>query len=340
MYKLSDIKSLHLETTSKCQAKCPQCARNWHGGKLRPHIELDEITLEQFKEWFSSDFIKQLTNISMCGRLGDPIIAKDTLEIFKYLRETNNNLILNMSTNGSARNSQWWTNLAKLGVNVYFALDGLSDTHSIYRIGTNWEKVIENAKTFIKSGGQAHWEMLVFKHNEHQVDDCEKLSRQLGFVRFESKHTNRFDSTGMLKVLNDEGTPINIIYPTKKSEGMIGKIIKQKEQQEQLPTINCMVKKTNQIYISATGTVNPCCWTNIEHDCHTDLSRVDYMDLIGVWPNLKKQKLSEIFDSGYFDKIEETWTTSPLKVCKKNCGKFNVYYEQYRNDYLMLDTIT
>lgn len=327
MYKLTDIKSLHLEITSKCQAKCPQCARNWHGGQVRPHIKLEEITLEQFKEWFSSEFIKQLTNVSMCGRLGDPMVAKDTLKIFKYLRDTNSRIFLNMSTNGSGRNSQYWTDLAKLGVHVYFALDGLSDTHSIYRIGTDWERIIDNAKTFIAAGGQAHWEMLIFRHNEHQVEDCRILSKKLGFAGFLSKHTNRFKSEGSLNVLNNEGVTINIIYPTTKSNSLIGRIEKQKT--EKLPIINCMVKGSSQIYISATGTVNPCCWTNIEYDMHTEINRIDYMDIIGVWPNLNKQTLSEIFDSGYFDKIEQTWSTKPLKVCTKNCGKFNVYYEQY-----------
>jgi hypothetical protein len=257
------------------------------------------------------------------------MVAKDTLKIFKYLRDTNSGIFLNMSTNGSGRNSEYWTDLAKLDVHVWFALDGLEDTHSIYRIGTDWKRIINNAKTFINAGGKAHWEMIIFRHNEHQVEDCEKLSKSLNFVGFLAKYTNRFKSEGSLNVLNNEGVTVNIIYPTTKSYNMVNKIEKQKKDEK--PSINCMVKGTSQIYISATGTVNPCCWTNIEYDMHTEINRIDYMDKIGIWPNLNNQTLIEIFDSGYFDKIEQTWSTKPLKVCTKNCGKFNVYYEQYNN---------
>ena len=77
----------------------------------------------------------------MCGNLGDPIVAKDTLEIFKYLRENNDNMLLHMHTNGSGRSVKWWTELASLNVFVIFGIDGLGDTHSLYRINTNWDKL-------------------------------------------------------------------------------------------------------------------------------------------------------------------------------------------------------
>lgn len=320
MYRFDDITSIHLEITSKCQAKCPMCSRNLQGGKVNPMIELEEITLEQFKEWFPEDFVKQLRNLYMCGNLGDPIVAKDTLEIFKYLREVNPEMSLRMHTNGSGRNVKWWTELAGLGVRVIFGIDGLGDTHSIYRINTSWEKIIENAKAFIAAGGWARWDMIVFKHNEHQVEDCRSLSQELGFAEFTVKHTSRFRD-GKLNVLDDEGKTINILYPTSLSHAMIDKVKKAKE--EVLPTIHCKVKGDNQIYVSATGTVTPCCWTDMEHDVPMSISRIDYLDVIGHWPNLKKSTLLEIFESGYFDKIEQAWTTCGLKACSKQCGSFD-----------------
>ena len=39
----------------------------------------------------------------MCGNLGDPIVAKDTLEIFKYFREHNPTMWLSMNTNAGAK---------------------------------------------------------------------------------------------------------------------------------------------------------------------------------------------------------------------------------------------
>lgn len=326
MYSLNDIKSVHLEITSKCQAKCPMCPRNMQGGVLNPFVELTEITLEQFKEWFPVNFIKQLNHLYMCGNLGDPMIAKDTTEIFRYLRENNQTITLNMHTNGSGRNDKWWKDLAELNVSVIFGIDGLADTHSIYRINTDFNKIIKNAKTFIDHGGNARWDMIVFQHNEHQVEDCRELSKELGFNEFTVKHTSRFRN-GKLNVLNDEGKTINILYPTLSSKNMIPKI-KQAES-EILPNINCKVVEYNQIYVGADGTVTPCCWINIKHEELTSSARYEYLDTIGYWPNLKKQTLTEIFDSGYFASIEKTWTTCGLKICSRQCGSFDKLNAQW-----------
>ena len=108
MYNLSDIRSIHFEITSKCQARCPMCPRRIKGGPLRPGMVLDEVDLKTFITWFPKDFIQQLNNLFMCGNLGDPLIAKDTLKIFKYLRQINPSISLEMHTNGSGRSKKWW----------------------------------------------------------------------------------------------------------------------------------------------------------------------------------------------------------------------------------------
>jgi MoaA/NifB/PqqE/SkfB family radical SAM enzyme len=326
MYNFEDVKSVHLEVTTKCQAKCPMCSRNMQGGKVNPMLQLEEISIQQFKKWFPLDFIKQLKKLFMCGNYGDPIVAKDTLEIFRYLRENNKSMILHMHTNGSGRNSNWWKELAMLKVKVIFGIDGLSDTHSIYRINTDWQKIIENAKTFISAGGQARWDMIVFRHNEHQVDDCRQLSKDLGFVEFTVKHTSRFRD-GKLNVLNDEGKTINVLYPTSLSHSMIDKIQTAKE--DVLPTIHCKAKAETQIYVSATGNVTPCCWTDLQFDVPVAVARIDYLDTIGYWPNLKNSSIREIFDSGYFNEIENAWSTCGLKACSKQCGSFDKMNAQW-----------
>ena len=131
MYNYKDIKSIHLEVTSKCQARCPMCPRRLQGGPLLDSLYLEEITLDIFKKWFPVDFIHQLEHVYMCGNLGDPIIAKDTLKIFRYMRELNPDMSLQMHTNGSGRTEKWWTELAELKVKTVFGIDGLQDTHAL-----------------------------------------------------------------------------------------------------------------------------------------------------------------------------------------------------------------
>ena len=326
MYNYTDIKSIHLEVTSKCQAKCPMCPRRIGGGPLDPYITLDEITLDQFRDWFPPDFIQQLNHLNMCGNLGDPIIAKDTLEIYRYLRATNPTMALHMHTNGSARSDRWWTELAHERVEVVFGIDGLSDTHHLYRIGTNWHTIIDNAKTFINAGGIARWDMIVFGHNEHQVDECKRLSQEIGFKNFYVKHTSRFKD-GKFNVIDDRGKTTHILYPTTKSESMIDKI--KTAQNESLPTISCKAKRDHQIYVGASGNVSPCCWLDLEWLPPQSFSRIDYMDKIDHFPNLKNNTLKEIFESNHFEKISSCWNTTGLKECGKQCGSFDKLGEQY-----------
>lgn len=328
MYRYQDVKEIHLEVTSKCQARCPMCPRRISGGVLNPFITLDEITLEQFQLWFPADFVKQLTKLFMCGNLGDPIIAEDTLEIFKYLRDNNPSINLSMHTNGSARNIKWWSDLAALDVHVTFGIDGLADTHHLYRISTDWHKIIENAGAFINNGGRADWHMLVFKHNEHQIDDCKKTSVDMGFKNFIPKHTSRFQGEKW-PVLDNTGYPVYYLEPTTKSKNMIPLIQEAKETKS--PTIICKAKTQSQIYVSANGNVSPCCWLDFEWILPSQDSRIEYMERIKFFPNLNNTSLAEIFNSQYFDKIEETWNNSPLQECSKQCGAFDRLGAQFEN---------
>ncbi len=326
MYQLSDIHSIHFEVTSKCQARCPMCPRRIHGGPLLPGVDLEEITLTNFIKWFDVDFIRQLNHFNMCGNLGDPIIAVDTLEIFDYLREHNPYMALQMHTNGSGRSVEWWQALAELKVKVIFGLDGLKDTHSLYRINTDWQKIIDNAQEFIKAGGDARWDMLVFKHNEHQVDDCEKLSKELGFKGFSIKHTTRFKD-GKLDVIDDDYNVTHTLYPTQQSKDMIAKV--KTAERELLPTITCKAKKDSQLYISASGNVSPCCWLDLEWVPEISVSRIDYMSKIKKFPNLHKTSLRGIFDSEFFSTISGCWSTTGLKECSRQCGSFDKLNEQF-----------
>ena len=327
MYRYNEIKEIHLEITTKCQARCPQCPRRVPGGGiLNPFITLDEVSLEQFKTWFSEDFLKQLTKLFMCGNLGDPVVARDTLAIFEYLREINPNILLAMNTNGSARDKHFWQRLGELDLDIMFGIDGLADTHHLYRVGTDWHKIMSNVKTFIAAGGRAHWHMLVFKHNEHQVEECRQLSKDIGFVWFDVKHSTRWSDYKM-NVIDDSGKTMHVIEPSQHSIDMYYKAEESKKIDQ--PKIICKALEQKQIYVSANGNVNPCCWLDLEWINPWQDSRIDYMDRIDNFPNLNNNTLEEICSQGHFDKIKNTWVDRPLLECSKQCGAFDRHKEQF-----------
>lgn len=325
MYNLSDIKTLHIELTNKCQASCPMCARNLQGGVVNPFIHETEITYDFFIKWFSVDFIKQLDRVLLCGNLGDPIIAKDILKIYQYCRDNNQNIKLSLNTNGSARDNDFWIEIAKLNVIVRFGIDGLNDTHSLYRIGTSFEKVISNATAFINAGGTAIWDMLVFHHNEHQVEECQQLSEKLGFEEFVRKDTSRFKEDKLV-VLDKNGKEIYQLHPSLKSK-KIYKMVNSSSKH-----INCKIIKEKSLYISSNGIVVPCCWLGLDEIPHINPSRIDYLTKIDKFYSLHENSLEEIFNAGLFSKIENTWSTKPLIECSRQCGSFDKFNEQFTHE--------
>ena len=324
MYSLIDIKNVHLEVTNKCQASCPMCARNAQGGIANPWFELhNEITLSQFIEWFPVDFIKNLDRLYMCGNLGDPVVAKDTLEIFKYLRQQNPTMSLSMNTNGSARDEAWWQALAQTNVQVIFGIDGLADTHHLYRVGTDWNKIIANATVFIAAGGNAEWHMLGFQHNEHQVDAARDMSISLGFANFQFKNTSRFRES-QLRVLTKEGKTSHILYPSTKSK-IITTAIKAVDPTEKV-SIHCKAQKDNSVYINSLGQVIPCCWLDDNAMVAIHPSKIDMRDNDVEFKSLSNTKIEDAIG---FEKIASMWNSTPLKECSRQCGKIDKFSAQF-----------
>ena len=168
--------------------------------------------------------------------------------------------------------------------------------------------------------------MLVFQHNEHQIEECRNLSKEIGFNNFQIKHTTRFDH-GKFHVLDDDGKTINILYPTNRSKEMISKVSNYRIDIK--PKITCKVLKGSSIYVSATGNITPCCWMDMKYKLHKQDTRIDFMDKIGMFPNLMESSIEEIFNSNYFVKIAKTWETDPLLECSKQCGSFDKLGEQF-----------
>jgi hypothetical protein len=177
--------------------------RNYRGLDFNAGYPETELTLDNIKQILPVEFLKQLTQgVWFNGNLGDFGLARDAQEIVHWLADHSVPVYIN--SNASMRTPEWWARLARPGVRVGFAIDGLADTHSLYRVGTDFDIVIRNAKSFIRSGGNAEWVFIKFKHNEHQVESAEALSKSMGFERFQFKKSARFfsNASGVTKEMH------------------------------------------------------------------------------------------------------------------------------------------
>lgn len=363
MYNYADVREVHLEITQRCNAACPMCDRNHNGGEVNRHIRgaEQELSLEDIKTMFPPDFIKQLKTMYMCGNLGDPISARDTLEVFKYFREHNPNMWLSMNTNAGARDVEWWADVAKaigrMGC-VIFSVDGLENTNHLYRQNVRWEFVERNMKAFIAAGGRARWDYLIFEHSECDVERAEQLAKEWGVERFMKKKTGRFikssDSSAKTshQAVNRKGKETQTLAKPKKAEYQNLALLKQAEIEKTYGSmmeyyntakIDCKILKNMSIFVTAEGLVLPCCWTAGRmykwwHEDYRAEQIWDFIDEAGGKDaiNAKLFGIEGIFESGIMDNIKRSWTLNSIKegklgVCAMKCGsEFDPYAEQFK----------
>jgi hypothetical protein len=238
MLILRDIKVLHLEPTDVCQAACALCARETDTNfrKDRQH----HLSMSQILKLVDEEKIRQLDKMFMCGVYGDPAAGKHTLDIYREFRKLNPDIVLGMNSNGGIQSTVWWHELGRIFNQpqdyVVFSIDGLESTNAVYRKNVVWPKLMQNAQAFIAAGGSAHWDMLVYRHNQHQVDECERLARDMGFSWFRAKvsrrgFTDRLEQPIGWQLPNVQGTKIN-----------------------------CHALNEQSTYIDAQGRESPCCW--------------------------------------------------------------------------------
>jgi MoaA/NifB/PqqE/SkfB family radical SAM enzyme len=331
------------------------CDRNMNGEGINPHINLDELSVEDCKNIFSPDFIAQLDTMYMCGNLGDPIVARDTLEIFKYFRKHNSNMWLSMNTNGGAKSEAWWSELAnvlgRMGA-VIFSVDGLRDTNHLYRQGVVWDNIERNMKAFIAAGGRARWDYLIFEHNQHQVEEAEALANAWGCEKFMKKKTGRFIDAKTNKKETHQAKDRKGNETTKlkkpdekyvnkalsKQEVIINKYGSMDAYYDAAPVV-CKVKKENSLFITAEGLALPCCWTagRMYKWWHKDPKVEQIWDFIPDISALQARNgLEAVFATGIFERIQDSWAKpscgdGKLKVCAMKCGaEFDPFAEQFK----------
>ena len=360
MYRHQDIKEVHLEVTQKCQAACPMCDRNMNGGADNPHITNAELSLEDVKRMFKPTFIAQLNVMYMCGNLGDPIVAKETLEIFKYFREHNPKMWLSMNTNAGAKNEEWWRDLARvfgrMGACI-FSVDGLSDTNHLYRQGVVWANVERNMKAFISAGGRARWDFLIFAHNEHQVDEAEELANTWGCEKFIKKKSGRFITSDIQpkfshQAVNRKGAETQTLAEPKEEKNKNLALLKRKEIEKSYGgmkqyldkcSITCKVAKQGSVFITAEGLLMPCCWTagRMYKWWHADptVEQIwDHIDTAGGKQGISiiDNDIEDVVNGKLIESITGSWkldsvANGKLGVCAQKCGsEFDPYAEQFK----------
>ena len=329
MLKLSEIVQIQIELTTRCNARCPMCMRNYRGHDYNSGYPITELGQSDIQKILPPGFLKQINSVIFNGNLGDFGLAKDGLEIVKYLVE-NNVKKININTNGSMRTPDWWAQLALPGVEVGFALDGLADTHSLYRQDTDWNTVIKNAQALIDAGGTAIWRFIPFKHNQHQEEECKQLAKKLGFKNFNNINDGR--NTGPVYTRTGEfshwlGDPdldakadIKIMLQSHVT-WFDSKTIKHVNDTANL-AIDCKHKRYQELYLAADGSVYPCCYLGFYPTTMTHSGNAQLVNIVKE-NNALEYSLEHCIE--WFNNIEESWSKQSIAAgriytCVDTCG--------------------
>ena len=329
MLKLSQVQQVRVELTTRCNARCPMCMRNYRGYDYNSGYPLCELGLKEFKHILPPERFPSIGMVNFNGNLGDFANAKDAVEIVEYLVDLGVKVSIN--SNGSLRSPAWWAKLARPGVTIGFALDGMEDTHSLYRQDTNWKRIIENATAYIKAGGKAIWRFVPFEHNQHQQQACKQLAQDLGFVEFENIYDGR-ESTPVYtrdgEFSHQIGKPFDSTIPqirdllTSHITWFDAKTVKVDRDITPL-NLRCIHKVNREIYIAADGSVYPCCFlgfypATMKHPGNSQLL-----------PMVKENNALE-YDlehcMQWFEQVEESWKQESiaqgrLYTCVNTCGR-------------------
>jgi sulfatase maturation enzyme AslB (radical SAM superfamily) len=251
----------------------------------------------------------------MCGNNGDPIYHAQFIKLCSRLKDINSTL--EITTNGSGKKKSWWKTLCSTlsGVDtIIFSIDGLEDTNHLYRKNAKWNTIMDGIEIVTQHNIKTVWKFIVFKHNQHQIDEAEKLSRMLGIRRFSLRQSDRWLGH---KDLMPDSKYVNHTYKDQQSvlDGTDeDKIIKQQ----------CMSVPNGGpdkgLYIDAEGNFYPCCYMGTY--------RYKYKSLFSPKQNsfniLDKTFNQIMEDSSIKDFFESTKQfTSAHECCKLQCGVKN-----------------
>jgi MoaA/NifB/PqqE/SkfB family radical SAM enzyme len=197
-----------MDISTYCNAGCPQCHRtNPDGLGKADWLPLIQWSLEEFKQAITIEDFKYIKRISLVGTWGDSIMNKDIFEIVEYV--ISNSIPVNIETNGSIRDENWWWNFGVMGgklLSVRFDVDGINqEMHSKYRRFTDLDKVLSNMNTLAQTKANVGSQTIVFKHNQNYLEEILQLCKDNGSVFHTNVISDRFNDSSTVEFYDKNG---------------------------------------------------------------------------------------------------------------------------------------
>ena len=277
IFKKAKIKgvpcSLTLETSTACNLSCPECPT----GTAQLTRPIGVIT-ERLYNSTVDQTEKYLMNLNLYFQ-GEPFLNPKFCKLLSYAHEQN--IYTSCSTNGHFLTEPFAKRVIESGIDrLIISIDGTDqESYSRYRHGGDFETVVNGVKNIVEAKKNLNAsnplviiQFLVFKTNEHLIDEMKTLARKLGadVLELKTARFNKFEQGNPLMPVNE-----NYCRYKKQADGSysLKKTLKNK----------CFRMWTSSV-ITWDGTVVPCCF---DKDAENSLGTLTTKTFKEIWKSEK-----------------------------------------------------
>jgi radical SAM protein with 4Fe4S-binding SPASM domain len=196
---------MSIEPVAVCNLSCPHCPA---GTKKisRKHTSIDPGLFRHIIDQASPS-----TGYLMLYFQGEPLLHRDFIDLVHYAAKKRMYTVT--ATNGQLITAALAQKIIDSGLNeMIVSMDGTDqETYSAYRIGGDLEKLKTGIRYLVKFKAEQRryypriiLQFIVFRHNQHQLRELEKLARELGVDRVRIKSAHLYPVQGANDLLPDE----------------------------------------------------------------------------------------------------------------------------------------
>ncbi len=264
--------SISFEPTTSCNLRCPECPSG-----LRAFTRPTGMLEKNFFRETIDQLYKELMYLVFYFQ-GEPYLNPEFLDMVKYA--SSKRIYTATSTNAHYLTDAAAKKTVESGLDrLIISIDGTTqETYKQYRVGGNLDKVLAGAVNIVKWKKELKsktpfiiFQFLVVRHNEHQIEDVQRLAKEIGVDQVRLKTAQVYDY---------ENDPNNLIPANKKysryKKDKGGKMVFNGN------NANHCWRLWNDPVITWDGTVVPCCF---DKDAQHKLGSLRQQPFKELWHN-------------------------------------------------------
>ena len=187
-FSLNFLQTIVLEVTTTCNLKCPTC-RVTQSSQVPRFMEFNKF-VEITQALKPAIQMASVFNLSS----SESLLHKRTFDMIDFIKGINPKIQIAIMTNGMLLNEENQNELLKRGINsIEVSMDGATkETFESIRVGSDFELIKKNVKSFIQKGGKVRTIFVSRKNNINELIPFVDMCAELGIWRIKVTGVNTY----------------------------------------------------------------------------------------------------------------------------------------------------